>query len=158
MAREKIKTPNFEAEINGIYTEGPLLLINFGVVVDLTNADLSSIEVFTGGGECCARLQGYTTIYRSDGISVILSNDGSVYTEPVPVEPIPVVPYVPTEAQFALQEIEKLKAELESTDYQVIKCSEYQLTGNAVPYDVAALHLERQTLRNRINELELKLV
>ena len=31
---------------------------------------------------------------------------------------------------------------------------EAQLTGNAFPYDVELLHLERQQVRDRINELE----
>lgn len=51
-------------------------------------------------------------------------------------------------------EIEKLKAELAATDYQVIKCSEYSLTKRKPPYDVSALHLSRQALRDRIGELE----
>lgn len=51
-------------------------------------------------------------------------------------------------------QISKLKAQLESTDYKIIKCSEAQLVGEELPYDIAALHAERQTLRDRINELE----
>lgn len=52
------------------------------------------------------------------------------------------------------QEISRLKHELSSTDYRVIKCAEAQLLGAPMPYDVAALHTERQALRDRINELE----
>ena len=52
------------------------------------------------------------------------------------------------------EQIAKLKAQLESTDYKIIKCSEAQLMGEELPYDIAALHAERQTLRDRINELE----
>lgn len=51
-------------------------------------------------------------------------------------------------------EIEQLKAQLASTDYKVIKCSEAQMTGEELPYDIVALHAERQALRNQINELE----
>lgn len=51
-------------------------------------------------------------------------------------------------------EIERLKTELSETDYKTIKCSEYQLAGQELPYDVADLHTERQALRDRINELE----
>lgn len=50
--------------------------------------------------------------------------------------------------------VEMLKAELEATDYKVIKCSECQLSGIESPYDIAALHAERQALRDKINELE----
>ena len=52
------------------------------------------------------------------------------------------------------EQIAALKAQLESTDYKIIKCSEAQLVGEELPYDIAALHSERQALRDRINELE----
>lgn len=50
--------------------------------------------------------------------------------------------------------IAELKAELASTDYQIIKCSEAQMAGEEMPYDIVALHAERQALRDKINELE----
>ena len=50
--------------------------------------------------------------------------------------------------------VEILKEELTSTDYRIIKCYEYSLVGKEPPYDVQALHKERQAIRNRINELE----
>lgn len=52
------------------------------------------------------------------------------------------------------QEIERLKWELSTTDYRVIKCAEARLLGAPMPYDAAALHAERQALRDSINELE----
>ena len=52
------------------------------------------------------------------------------------------------------ERISALKDELAATDYQIIKCSEYQLAGQALPYDLAALHAQRQGLRDQINELE----
>lgn len=51
-------------------------------------------------------------------------------------------------------EISRLKAELSATDYQIIKCSECQLLGQDMPYDVAELHENRQAIRDKINELE----
>ena len=56
-----------------------------------------------------------------------------------------------------MREIAVLKEQLTETDYKIIKCSEYQLTGLEMPYDIAVLHTERQTLRDRINELEITL-
>lgn len=50
--------------------------------------------------------------------------------------------------------IEYLKAELEAGDYKVTKCYEASLVGAPAPYDIQQLHTERQTLRDRINELE----
>ena len=53
-------------------------------------------------------------------------------------------------------EIAKLKQELDSTDYKIIKCSEYQLAGLESPYDITELHATRQALRDKINLLESK--
>lgn len=54
-------------------------------------------------------------------------------------------------------EINRLKSELTSTDYQVIKSYEYALAKQPLPYDLNGLHSERQQLRERIRELEQKL-
>ena len=53
-----------------------------------------------------------------------------------------------------LSEIERLKSELQDSDYKVIKCAESMAVGADMPYDVASLHNERQALRDKINELE----
>lgn len=53
-----------------------------------------------------------------------------------------------------LSEIERLKSELQDSDYKVIKCAEALTIGAEMPYDVASLHKERQALRDKINELE----
>lgn len=50
--------------------------------------------------------------------------------------------------------IRRLKAKLTATDYKVIKCSECQLIGEPMPYDIVALHAERQAIRDEINKLE----
>lgn len=62
--------------------------------------------------------------------------------------------YIPNHIKTAEEEIAELKWQLQSTDYKVIKCSECQLLGKEMPYDVAELHAERQALRDKINELE----
>lgn len=54
-------------------------------------------------------------------------------------------------------DIESLKSELQESDYKVIKCAEALTIGAVMPYDVAALHKERQALRDKINELEQQL-
>lgn len=60
----------------------------------------------------------------------------------------------PAQEPTAAKQIAELKADLEATDYQIIKCSEYQLAGIDAPYDIAKLHSERQALRDQINALE----
>ena len=51
-------------------------------------------------------------------------------------------------------EIERLKSELQASDYKVIKCAEAMAVGAEMPYNMAELHNERQALRDNINELE----
>ena len=51
-------------------------------------------------------------------------------------------------------EIERLKAELTATDYQVIKSYEYALAGEPSAYDIDDLHARREEQRIRIRELE----
>lgn len=53
-------------------------------------------------------------------------------------------------------EIERLKTELTSTDYQIIKSYEYALADQPSPYNIPTLHAKRQELRNRIKKLEQK--
>lgn len=53
-------------------------------------------------------------------------------------------------------EIERLKSELQESDYKVIKCAEAMTVGAEMPYDVASLHKVRQALRDKINELEME--
>jgi hypothetical protein len=52
------------------------------------------------------------------------------------------------------EQIAELKNQLSATDYKVIKCSECQLLGEEMPYDIEALHAERQAIRDEINRLE----
>ena len=53
-----------------------------------------------------------------------------------------------------LSEIERIKSELQESDYKVIKCAEAMVVGAEMPYNMTALHKERQALRDKINELE----
>lgn len=50
-----------------------------------------------------------------------------------------------------------LKQQLTDSDYKVIKCYECSLVSKEMPYDIETLHMERQEIRDRINELELQL-
>ena len=51
-------------------------------------------------------------------------------------------------------EIERLKSELQESDYKVIKCAESMAVGAEMPYNRTELHKVRQALRDKINELE----
>jgi len=43
---------------------------------------------------------------------------------------------------------------LAASDYKIIKAAEYAAAGQEPPYDMAALHAERQCKRDRINALK----
>lgn len=58
---------------------------------------------------------------------------------------------------WVLSEIEHLKSELQESDYKVIKCAEAMTIGAVMPYNMTALHNDRQALRDKINELEKQL-
>ena len=62
----------------------------------------------------------------------------------------------PTEADKARQRIAELEEALRANDYKVIKCFEAQATGGTMPYDIAAMHSEREQARSEINELQKK--
>ena len=55
-----------------------------------------------------------------------------------------------------LFKIERLKSELQDSDYKITKIAEAMSIGAELPYDAKALHKERQALRDRINELEME--
>ena len=61
---------------------------------------------------------------------------------------------IPEREKTVQEQIAELKAQLSATDYKVIKCSECQLLGLEMPYDVAALHANRQAIRDQINKLQ----
>ena len=54
-------------------------------------------------------------------------------------------------------EIDAIKAELSEPYYQVIKCYEASLVGEELPYDIKALHEDRNEKRAQINALETNL-
>lgn len=75
--------------------------------------------------------------------------DGSQWVEGLSQSEVDALKVVPIE-----QQISDLKAQLQSTDYKIIKCSECQLVGKDMPYDITELHAERQGIRDSINTLE----
>lgn len=78
------------------------------------------------------------------------SEDGTVDVKYYEICEVP----EPTEEEIKQARIVALKAELDSTDYKIIKCSECSLAGVELPYDIAELHAQRQAIRDEINELE----
>ncbi|MDO4330811.1 MAG: acyl carrier protein [Lachnospiraceae bacterium] len=88
-------------------------------VLQVTFADtipdeFGNIEVFTSGGDLCSSFPGYSTIYKTEGQTILLSNDGSVYTDP---EEIP--PYEPPAPTFEELQAAK-KAEVSAACEKII--------------------------------------
>lgn len=52
------------------------------------------------------------------------------------------------------RKIDGYKKMLTDTDYKVMKCYEASLIGQSLPYSINELHIDRQKLRDKINELE----
>lgn len=105
----------------------------------------------------------YTTLYRKGDGWYELSDDGSVYIEPVaPMQPEPTEEEIAEQArqqqisQFTAQ-IDGLKAQIAASDYKIIKTYEYALLGEQTEYDIETVHAERQALRDQINTLETQL-
>lgn len=61
---------------------------------------------------------------------------------------------IDTQKQAQREIIDSCNAQLKASDYKVIKCAEDKARGVAkadLPYDIDALHEERQGLRDRLN-------
>lgn len=64
------------------------------------------------------------------------------------------------EKQAQREIIDSCNAQLKASDYKVIKCAEDKARGVAkadLPYDIDALHEERQGLRDRLNAAKDKI-
>ena len=86
---EKIKLTGSEQlyEIQSIRsTSEHVLQIIFADAVPVSwNGD---IQIYTAGGILATTLTGWTTVYRDEGQTVYLSDDGSVYVPPADPEPV----------------------------------------------------------------------
>lgn len=76
------------------------------------------IQVYTAGGILATTLTGWNTVYRDEGKTVYLSDDGSVYTPPVDPEPVtPPEPYEPTLAELQASKKQEISQACEQTIY-----------------------------------------
>lgn len=76
------------------------------------------IRVYTAGGILATTLTGWTTVYRVEGQTMYLSDDGSVYTPPADPEPItPPEPYEPTLVELQAAKKQEISQACEQTIY-----------------------------------------
>lgn len=115
MEKVKIGKEEQRYEISSIRPESANVLeIVFAGAIPAIWGD---ITIYTDDGTEATTLHGYETVWKQEGNRVWLSNDGSVYTPPVPPEPaVPPEPYVPT-----LEEVHaSKKAEVSAACEQII--------------------------------------
>ena len=115
---EKIKVKGKLYEIRSIQTtEAHVLQIVFASTPP-TKWD-GDIVLYTAGDIECATLSGWNTVYRDEGRTVYLSDDGSVYQEPNPDsgEVLPPEPYVPTLAELQTAKRQEISRACEQIIY-----------------------------------------
>lgn len=62
--------------------------------------------------------------------------------------------YVPEYIETTEEKLIRLKARLLETDHMVVECYEHSLLGKEMPYDIVALHEERQAIKIEIETLQ----
>ena len=114
----KIKIGDSFYEIESIMPVFPnVLQIKFTGNVPSTWGDIAT---YTIGGLEAGQITGYDTVYRDEGQTVYLSNDGSVYQEPEDPEELPSDPYQPTEEELLAAGKSSKKAEVSVACEQMI--------------------------------------
>ena len=85
---------------------------------DAVPEDWGEIQLYTAGGILATTLEGWTTVYRSDGQTIYLSDDGSVYTPPVDPETVtPPEPYEPTITELQSSKKQEISQACEQAIY-----------------------------------------
>ena len=108
------------------------------VFEDVVPEAWGDIQVYTAGGILATTLEGWTTVYRSDGQTIYLSDDGSVYTPPTDPEPVtPPEPYVPTLAELQASKKQEISQECEQAIYSGVSVT---LTDGSVEHFALTEH------------------
>lgn len=118
MEKIKIKGSNKLYEIRSIQTISPhVLQIVFNSTPPTKWGD---ITLYTAGDIECATLTGWETVYRDEGKTIYLSDDGSTYKAPDPDtggEVLPPEPYEPTLDELKLAKKREISQACEQTIY-----------------------------------------
>ncbi len=90
------------------------------VFADEIPPEYGDINVYTAGGSQCSHLPGYKTVYRDEGKTVYLSDDGSTYAPPEEPGELPQAPYVPTPEELLVAAKANKKTEVSAACEQII--------------------------------------
>ncbi len=100
--------------------------------------DWGEIQLYTAGGILATTLEGWITVYRSDGRTIYLSDDGSVYTPPVDPEPVtPPEPYEPTLTELQPSKKQEISQACEQAIYSGVSVT---LTDGSVEHFALTEH------------------
>jgi len=80
------------------------------VFADEVPTEWGEITLCTSGGEEATTITGYETVYRDEGRTVYLSNDGSTYQTPIDMPQEPPEPYTPTLPERRLSKLQEIAA------------------------------------------------
>ncbi len=136
MEHIKIKGSDQCYEIQSImHTAEHILQIVFA---DAVPKDWGEIQLYTAGGILATTLEGWITVYRSDGRTIYLSDDGSVYTPPTDPEPVtPSEPYEPTLTELQPSKKQEISQACEQTIYSGVSVT---LTDGSVEHFALTEH------------------
>ena len=105
---------------------------------DAVPEDWGEIQLYTAGGILATTLEGWITVYRSDGQIVYLSDDGSVYTPPADPEPVtPPEPYEPTLTELQPSKKQEISQACEQAIYSGVSVT---LTDGSVEHFALTEH------------------
>ncbi len=117
MSKEKIKINDQLYEIDSIAQIQPhVLQICFSISGGVPAA-WGDITIYTAGGVEAGQITGYSTVYRDDGQTVYLSDDGSVYAPPEDPGELPAEPYEPTLEELQAAKRQEISAACEAIIY-----------------------------------------
>lgn len=114
MQKEQIRLNNdVSYNIDRIVHIFNLLKITFDAEVNIEEfvtviPDTDKIEILTRSGQVYGEFKDFNTVYRIEEQTVILSNDGSIYMDPVEPDPQPIPEYVPTLEEVRTSKISEL--------------------------------------------------
>lgn len=90
------------------------------VFADEIPPEYGDINVYTASGSQCSHLPGYKTVYRDEGKTVYLSDDGSTYAPPEEPGELPQAPYIPTPEELLVAAKANKKTEVSAACEQII--------------------------------------
>lgn len=145
------------------YSGENLLVIEFNSAIP---ASFGDIVAMTESGSIYAEFNGYSTVYRTEGNIITLSNDESFYTEsttPIVEEPVELTDEqkAEIEKQNKINEINQkisvIDAEFKTLDYVGIKIATGRATIDEYKDDIARMNQladEKNELENELKELQ----